>query len=251
VPALGALAGRLRAGRVTRAAWRWRGLALSAGVHGGMLLAGLALFDGLRGPEPPTRFDASLAMLEPPPDVVPEEPEPPFEELEEPEVPEPMLEEVPYEALPDVPEPEPELDPVQDLEAAWSRVPRRRLRRIERPVEPPPEPAPVVVEAAAPTPDPEPPREPVRVEAAIVHAPPPPYPNVSARIGEEGTVQLELDVAANGRVTDARVVKSSGFARLDRAALEAVRKWRLRPATVDGRAVAGTLLHEIVFRLDG
>jgi protein TonB len=79
----------------------------------------------------------------------------------------------------------------------------------------------------------------------------PPYPAASVRFGEEGTVTLELRVGRDGRVLEARVLRSSGFPRLDAAAIaEARRTWRLRPASEDGRAVEGSYSVRVSFRLD-
>lgn len=47
---------------------------------------------------------------------------------------------------------------------------------------------------------------------------PPEYPSVSQRLGEQGSVVLQLLVGTDGRVQDAKVAKSSGFPRLDEAA---------------------------------
>jgi protein TonB len=46
---------------------------------------------------------------------------------------------------------------------------------------------------------------------------------------EEGTVTLGLLVGTDGRVVEISIANSSGFARLDKAALDAVRKWRWTP----------------------
>lgn len=62
----------------------------------------------------------------------------------------------------------------------------------------------------------------------------PEYPAASLRLEEEGLTRLELCVDANGRVTDAKVSASSGFARLDDAALKWVRRERFTPGTEDG-----------------
>jgi len=78
----------------------------------------------------------------------------------------------------------------------------------------------------------------------------PAYPEASRRRGQEGTVQLELSVDANGRVTGVRVVESSGFNALDAAALEAVREWRFRPAERAGMPMAGILTMAVHFRLE-
>jgi protein TonB len=52
-------------------------------------------------------------------------------------------------------------------------------------------------------------------------------------------------------VESVRVLRSSGFARLDEAAESGVRNWRFRPARRAGSAVAWRLVHSIVFRVDG
>jgi protein TonB len=46
------------------------------------------------------------------------------------------------------------------------------------------------------------------------------YPPISKRLGEEGSVIVQVAVAPDGHVVDAKVAKSSGFSRLDAAALE-------------------------------
>jgi protein TonB len=78
----------------------------------------------------------------------------------------------------------------------------------------------------------------------------PNYPESSRRRGQEGTVMLELRVDANGRVTEARVVESSGFNALDAAAVETLREWRFRPAQRGGMPVAGSLTTAVHFRLE-
>ncbi len=85
--------------------------------------------------------------------------------------------------------------------------------------------------------------------AAGLGNPRPQYPWISRRRGEQGRVVLEVAVAADGRAKEVRVKRSSGFARLDRAALAAVRAWRFSPALRGGRAVAGRIDVPIAFRL--
>lgn len=56
--------------------------------------------------------------------------------------------------------------------------------------------------------------------------PPPEYPRRAIRLAIEGRVLIEVAVDAQGKVTGCKVVRSSGHAILDRAALKAVRSWR-------------------------
>jgi protein TonB len=56
--------------------------------------------------------------------------------------------------------------------------------------------------------------------------PAPAYPDAARRAGAEGTAQVALRLAASGRVSEVRLHRTSGDARLDRAALAAVRRWR-------------------------
>lgn len=78
---------------------------------------------------------------------------------------------------------------------------------------------------------------------------PPAYPPESRRRGEEGVVRLALRVGPDGQVEDAEVSESSGHPALDRAALDAARRWRFRPATQGGLPVAATLRTAVHFRL--
>ena len=79
----------------------------------------------------------------------------------------------------------------------------------------------------------------------------PPYPPEAIRAGSAGNIVVEIYVLPNGRVGDARVVKSTGFESLDRATLaEAKRNWRLKPATRDGQAIAEWHRLSVVFRLE-
>lgn len=95
--------------------------------------------------------------------------------------------------------------------------------------------------------------EPKRVPASTDPRHPltqPPYPSASIRFGEEGTVTVEVRVGTDGRVRESRLRHSSGFPRLDAAALEEARRaWRLRPATVDGVPVEAWHAVRVSFRL--
>jgi protein TonB len=78
----------------------------------------------------------------------------------------------------------------------------------------------------------------------------PEYPPSSRRAGEAGTVVLEVYVLETGKVGDARVKESSGFPKLDEAALREVkRSWRLVPGTENGKAVAMWGQFAVTFKL--
>ena len=62
------------------------------------------------------------------------------------------------------------------------------------------------------------------------------YPPTSRRLGEQGSVTLQVLVDIDGRVLDSKLVQSSGFERLDQAALDGVKgSYRFLPGTLDGK----------------
>ncbi|HVN75699.1 MAG TPA: TonB family protein [Thermoanaerobaculaceae bacterium] len=83
-----------------------------------------------------------------------------------------------------------------------------------------------------------------------VSRPSPRYPEVARRLGVHGTVSLEAVIDEEGNVTNVRVVADPGYG-CGQAALDAVRMWRYRPATLNGRAVAVFLTISVVFQLTG
>ena len=89
-----------------------------------------------------------------------------------------------------------------------------------------------------------------RFDADYLHNPAPAYPAMARRNGEEGRVQLSVRVSAQGRAEQVEVRHSSGYARLDEAALATVRQWRFVPARRGEEAVAASVLVPIVFRLE-
>ena len=77
----------------------------------------------------------------------------------------------------------------------------------------------------------------------------PVYPATSRRLGEEGTVRLRVLVDERGRPKDVDVLNSSGFERLDRAAIDAVKRWRFEAATDGTRAISTWTQVAITFKL--
>lgn len=74
------------------------------------------------------------------------------------------------------------------------------------------------------------------------------YPELARRGHVEGVVLLEAIIGADGSVRDVRVLRSAHVL-LDPAALEAVRRWRYRPASVGGHPVAVYLSVVVTFTL--
>lgn len=78
----------------------------------------------------------------------------------------------------------------------------------------------------------------------------PQYPPQAAKRGLEGWVQLQFTVTTSGGVDDVVVVKSSN-AVFERAAMEAVRKWKYEPQMRGGAPVATSGLNVVLrFKLD-
>ncbi len=79
----------------------------------------------------------------------------------------------------------------------------------------------------------------------------PPYPPLARRRGYQGRLVLKLLVSKDGRVATVRVVKSSGYSILDRAALKTVKRWRFIPARLGSETIPFWVEVPVVFRLDG
>jgi periplasmic protein TonB len=75
------------------------------------------------------------------------------------------------------------------------------------------------------------------------------YPASEIRLNHSGTVVLLVEVLPSGKIGNVRLSRSSGYPKLDEAAMRAAREWRLTPGTHDG--VATTMWKEvpITFRL--
>jgi protein TonB len=81
--------------------------------------------------------------------------------------------------------------------------------------------------------------------------PSPTYPKLSARLGEQGKTILLVELDELGRVINVAIKKKSGVARLDEAAIAAVKTWRCNPAKRNGVAVRAVALQPFNFILKG
>ena len=200
-------------------------------------------------PEPPA----------PAPSVPPTPPQPKVEKLEPPPpkpqpAPEPITKPSPKPTPTPTPKPAPKPKLTQSASALSQTEPT-----LEPTLEPTPEPtvAPAPV-ARAPAVAAAPVREAApaaltaaRFDAAYLNNPAPAYPMLSRRLREEGEVMLRVLVAADGQPMRIEVRTGSGSERLDRAAEDAVARWRFVPARRGDTAVEAWVLVPIVFKLKG
>lgn len=77
----------------------------------------------------------------------------------------------------------------------------------------------------------------------------PHYPIESVRAGEEGSAVLQVLVDESGRASEVRVARSTGFQRLDDAAVGAVKLWKFAPSMKGPTAVATWGEMELRFEL--
>lgn len=87
-------------------------------------------------------------------------------------------------------------------------------------------------------------------DAQYLQNPKPTYPPTSRRLGEQGTVLVQVLIGADGNAHKAEIKKSSGFFRLDQAALATVLKWRYVPGKRAGVAEAMWFTVPIAFALE-
>ncbi|GAB4469359.1 MAG: hypothetical protein OHK0044_11400 [Burkholderiaceae bacterium] len=115
------------------------------------------------------------------------------------------------------------------------------------------EPAPAAPSAPAPSDDGGAARSvaaPVLIErVAYARFEPPPYPPLSRRLGEQGVVVLRVVIDEHGVPLAVDVHRSSGYARLDEAARDAVRRARFRPYRDGERARSAIALVPVRFEL--
>jgi protein TonB len=78
---------------------------------------------------------------------------------------------------------------------------------------------------------------------------PPKYPPEEMRRGIEGTTVLIVSIDASGNVLDVEVEKSSGNRNLDRAAVQAARRWRFNPEVKNGQKVASRVRVPVDFKI--
>lgn len=123
--------------------------------------------------------------------------------------------------------------------------PKPQLEKPEEPTVTPPDivietqTAPPIQQAVAPQTPSIP--QPVSAAAAGINSThsTPPYPDQERRAGVQGTVRLHIYITAQGTVSNATVVQSSGNAELDSNAVAwVIAHWKYKPALASGEPVA-------------
>lgn len=218
-------------------------------VAGHVLVLGGLLLSNSMAPDEASKPEAAAMMVslvsDPAPEAAPEVveiiPEP--ERVSEPKPvikkPEPVQKVVKPEPVPQPAEPVPAAEAVPVAAAAPSIAP------VSEPVVAQQEPS-VIEEVKVAQEVIEPPK----FGAAYLHNPAPKYPPLSRRIGEEGRVLLRVLVAASGAAESVEIEAGSGSARLDQAAMDAVKNWRFIPAKRDKEPVSAFVIVPIQFTLN-
>jgi protein TonB len=178
-------------------------------------------------PTPDEAIVLMVNLINPPP---PEQPRPPKPQPPRPQSPKPV-----------------EPPPPQQLVAETPVIQPGEPVVYEPP--PPPPPPPPVIEAP-----PLPPQQVVLSSELAVSCPersPPDYPRLSMHMNEQGKVVLRVELGEDGRIARAVVKASSGYSRLDEAALNTVKMWRCNPPVRNGAPARAVALQPFNFILEG
>ncbi len=120
--------------------------------------------------------------------------------------------------------PAPNAPSVQPIAPPAPYVPTVTVAAVAAPAPPAPPAAPKIVRPSS--------------DLAYLKNPEPAYERLSRAMREEGVVKLRIFVSSAGLPQKIDLMQSSGYERLDKSALDAVRLWRFVPGTRDGIAEA-------------
>jgi protein TonB len=141
-------------------------------------------------------------------------------------------------------------------EAAQQRAAPAPEPEPARPAPAPAQPPPTQVAAATPPPAQTPPPAPAAPaaetrEAQILRSVQPQYPPDAVRKRQEGWVELEFTVGADGKVSNVSVAKAQPTRIFDREAIRAMQQWTFRPALREGQAIESRRKQRMEFKLGG
>lgn len=254
------------------------GLLLAVAIHAG---AGISAYNAPVS-KPPVRITAVIKKAEPPPPPPPPAPEPPKPEPPKPPPPKKVLAKAPVEPPKEPPAPpppnseppkEPPKKPVPILSgvtlestvegpssfavAVGNTMYDDPNKNKSKPGEVQKYSAPVYREAPAketggtstekgvwkPVP-----KFSVSTEPEVLQEVKAPYPVQARQAAIEGVVECRVEIWQDGTVRSVKVVRGLGYG-LDEAAVEALKKFRFKPATVDGQPVQYTI-PKFVYRFE-
>lgn len=110
------------------------------------------------------------------------------------------------------------------------------------------DPGPIVIADAGPPPIPP---SPIRRAAELISRDlQPPYPPSEIRAQRGGRVQVQLTIGTDGRVAAVEMLSATSNAFWEATRTQALRRWRFRPATEDGRPVVATRVMTVTFRIE-
>jgi TonB family protein len=85
-------------------------------------------------------------------------------------------------------------------------------------------------------------------QPVLIYKAEPEYSEEARKAKVQGSVMIHAEIDARGQIQNISIARGLGLG-LDERAAEAVRKWRFRPATQNGKPVAANALIEVSFRL--
>lgn len=88
------------------------------------------------------------------------------------------------------------------------------------------------------------------VGAQVVNTTAPKYPAAAFEQGVSGKVELRVEVGADGRVTDVRVLSATPAGVFEDAAVTSARAWTFKPALREGKPVASALKIPVTFEMN-
>jgi TonB family protein len=83
---------------------------------------------------------------------------------------------------------------------------------------------------------------------SCIHCPDPSYNDLARSKRVQGTCVMEVLISESGQARQIRPVKLLGYG-LDERAFDVIKKWRFKPATIDGTPVATIVPIDVTFRL--
>ncbi|MEZ5705813.1 MAG: energy transducer TonB [Burkholderiaceae bacterium] len=204
-------------------------------------------------PQPESSIVMVASLVDPVQPIAPAPPPPPPAPAKAPAPPAPKKTPAPS-PVPVKPRAEPAPKPVIEREAATAepQSPTETIN-LDNPVSAPqPQTTPTQVSAplVAQAPPAPPPVELPNSSARHLNNPKPPYPALSKRMGEQGTVVVRAWIGLDGTASQVSVRTSSGYPRLDRSAVEAIQRWRFVPGKRAGVPEAMSYDIPLTFTLD-